>query len=90
MKKEGWKREKNIQDIECFKNTGMGIYISFLPFFSDLRLSGTLFGLSSSGLIGVIACVIILSFDDEMEYVLPAAEVAKIEQSMYKDNDVWK
>ncbi len=25
--------------------------------------------------------MIILSFDDEMEYVLPAAEVAKIEQS---------
>ena len=33
------------------------------------------------GLIGVIACVITLSFDDEMEYVLPAAEVAKIEKS---------
>ena len=31
-------------------------------------------------LIGVVACVIILSFDEHMEYVLPVNEIARIEK----------
>ena len=44
MKKEGWRPDKKYQDIECFKNTGMGIYISVLPFLLPLPSSGRLFG----------------------------------------------
>ena len=35
MKKEGWQPEKKYEDIECFKNTGMGIYISCFCFLSS-------------------------------------------------------
>lgn len=81
LKKEGWKRDTDYKDIECFKNTPMGIYISIFGFLASFGIVWEIYWLIAAGVIGVIACVITLSFDDEMEYVLPAAEVAKIEKS---------
>ena len=81
MKKKGWQPEKKYKDIECFKNTGMGIYISGFAFLAGFAIVWQIIWLIIVGLVGVIACIITLSFDDEMEYVLPAAEVAKIEKS---------
>ena len=82
MKKQGWQPEKKYEDIECFKNTGMGhLYIRFCLLSRLLRSFGKLFGLSLSDLLELLLALITLSFDDEMEYVLPAAEVAKIEKS---------
>lgn len=82
MKKQGWKPDTNYHDIECFKNTGMGIYISVFGFFVGFALVWHVIWLAIFGLIGIIACIIILSFDDEFEYMLPAKEVAKIEERM--------
>lgn len=81
MKKQGWKPSKEYKDIECFKNTGMGIYISIFAFLAAFAIVWQIIWLIIVGLIGVIACLIALAFDDEMEYVLPAAEVARIEKS---------
>jgi len=81
MKKKGWKREKTYEDIECFKNTGMGIYISIFAFLLGFGFVWQIIGLIILSSIGVIACIIRLSFDDEMEYVLCAEDVAKIEES---------
>ena len=84
MKKSGWKPDTNYHDIECFKNTGMGIYISCFAFLAGFALVWQIIWLVVVGFIGVIACTIAISFDDEIEYILPAAEVAKIEQSYLK------
>lgn len=81
MKKQGWQPDKNYRDIECFKNTGMGIYISIFAFLASFAIVWHVLWLILVGLVGVIACVIALSFDDELEYVLPAAEVAKMEKA---------
>jgi cytochrome o ubiquinol oxidase subunit 1 len=59
----------------------MGIYISWFAFLAGFAIVWQIIWLIAVGLIGIITCIIVLSFDDEMEYVLPAAEVAKIEQS---------
>ncbi len=81
MKKQGWQPDKNYQDIECFRNTGMGLYLSGFAFLMAFGIVWQIIWLIAIGLIGAIACMITLSFDDELEYVLPAAEVAKIEKS---------
>lgn len=81
MKKKGWTSEKKYEDIECFKNTGMGIYISLFGFVASFAIVWQIIWLLILGFAGIIACIIILSFDEEMEYVLPASEVAKIEKS---------
>jgi cytochrome o ubiquinol oxidase subunit 1 len=81
LKKKGWKPDTHYHDIECFKNTPMGIYISIFAFLMGFGIVWHIYWLIALGLIGAIACVVVLSFDDELEYVLPAAEVAKIEQT---------
>lgn len=86
LKKQGWKGEFNYHDIECFKNTGMGIYISLFAFLAGFAIVWHIIWLALAGVIGCIICVILISLDDELEYHLPAAEVAKIEAKYRKSN----
>jgi cytochrome o ubiquinol oxidase subunit I len=81
MKKEGREIQKKYQDIMLFKPTAMGIYISGFAFLFGFAIVWHVFWLVFLGIIGVIACVIKVSFDEEMEYVLPAAEVKRLETS---------
>lgn len=83
-KKKGWHPDRQYKDIECFKNTGWGIYISAFAFLGGFGIVWHIYWLMALGLCGVIACVIILSFDDHLEYELSADEVAKIEQSYHR------
>jgi len=62
----------------------MGLYISGFAFLAGFGLVWQIIWLILVGIIGIIACLIALSFDDEMEYILPAREVAKIE-GLYDD-----
>ena len=57
----------------------MGIYISGFCFLIGFAMVWHIWWLAIFGLIGSIVCVIIRSFDEETEYVITAAEVAKIE-----------
>ncbi len=84
MKKNNWHMEKKYSDIECFKNTGMGVYISIFAFLAGFAIVWHIIWLALLGLIGVIGCLIAISFDDHLEYILPAEQVAKIERSYIK------
>jgi len=86
LKKQGWKPSTNYHDLECFKNTGMGLYISVFAFLAGFAMVWHIIWLAIAGLIGAIACIVALSFDDELEYELPAEEVAKIEKAYYSRN----
>jgi cytochrome o ubiquinol oxidase subunit 1 len=79
LKKRGWKPDQHYEDIECFRNTGMGIYISIFGFLAAFAIVWHVFWLAFVGAVGALICLIVISFDDEWEYVLPAAEVAKME-----------
>jgi cytochrome o ubiquinol oxidase subunit 1 len=88
MKKEGKifpgnKRATPIkyQDIELPKNTAMAIYVSGFVFLLGFALVWHMFLLGAIGLIGAIACVIVRSFDEHTEYILPAAEVERLEMA---------
>jgi len=67
------------EDIEMPKNTAMGIYLSGFAFLFGFAIVWHILWLALLGLFGAIACIIVRSFDEETEYVIPAAEVAKIE-----------
>lgn len=79
MKQSGKNKEKEYEDIEVFKNTPMGIYISAYSFVMGFGLVWHIWWLAILGLACAIACVIILSFDDHMEYIMPAEEVRRLE-----------
>lgn len=80
MKKRGIPKKKQYEDIEMPRNTGMGLYISAFSFLASFAIVWHVYWLIALGAIGVIACVIILSFDEHMEYILPAKEVEKMEK----------
>jgi cytochrome o ubiquinol oxidase subunit 1 len=79
MKQEGWKPPDKFHDIECFKNTGAGIFIAGFAFLFGFAMVWQIVWLAFVGAIGAITFLTILSYHDEMEYILPAEEVAKIE-----------
>ncbi|MGC1879357.1 MAG: cbb3-type cytochrome c oxidase subunit I [Rhabdochlamydiaceae bacterium] len=81
MKKRDPYPRQQYEDIELPKNTGMGIYISCFAFLFGFALVWHILWLALLGLIGVIACIIIRSMDDNTEYVLTAAEVEQMERS---------
>jgi cytochrome o ubiquinol oxidase subunit 1 len=80
-KSRGYQPQKDFKDIVLPRNTGMGIYISGFAFVLAFALVWHILWLGLLGCIGVIACVIIRSFDEHTEYVLPGTEVARIEMS---------
>ena len=61
------------------KHTAMGIYVSGFVFLIGFALVWHIIWLAIFGLIGSIVCVVIRSFDEETEYIIPAAEVEKME-----------
>jgi len=68
------------EDIVMPKNTPMGIYVAGFVFLIGFAFVWHIIWLVFVGIIGAIICVIIRTFDEDTEYVIPAAEVAKIEE----------
>lgn len=80
MKKRGDQKPTHFHDIHLPSNTAMGIYISIFGFIMSFAIVWHIYWLAALGLIGVIACIIIVSFDEHMEYMLPAEKVEEIER----------
>ncbi len=72
-------RETKPEDIELPKNTAMAIYLSSFIFLFGFAAVWQIAWLAVLALVGSIACVIIRSFNEHTEYILPAAEVARLE-----------
>lgn len=79
MKKRGDQPPTHFEDIEIPKNTPMGIYISIFVFLFGFAAVWHIIWLALFGLVGAIICLIVLSLDEHMEYLLPAAKIEKIE-----------
>lgn len=87
MKKNGRKLSTRYENILLPKNTGMGIYISGFAFLFGFAIVWHILWLATLSLASVIACVIIRSFDDNIEYELSASRVAQMEKSRINRNE---
>ncbi len=67
------------EDIELPKNSGLGLCIAAFAFLFGFAVIWHIMWLLPVGLLGVVACVIVRISDDETEYTLKAAEVAKLD-----------
>jgi cytochrome o ubiquinol oxidase subunit 1 len=80
MKKSGANLVKpQYEDIEMPKNTALGIYVSACAFFVGFAFIWHIVWLAVVGLVGVIVCVIIRALDEHVEYIIPAAEIERME-----------
>ena len=90
MKKGGWKpgpaAPGTYKDIVMARNTGMAIYLSGLVFLGAFGLVWHIIWLALLGIGGAIACFIIRSFDEDTEYILPAAEVERLDRMAWERN----
>lgn len=81
MKQDGLQPKHEYHDIELPKPTSMGIYISCFAFLAGFAIVWHILWLIALGIVGIIVCIIILSFDEDMEYILSSTKVAQTERS---------
>lgn len=85
-KKRGYTPPKHYEDILLPHNTGMGIYLSVFAFFLGFALVWHILWMGILGMVGILGCMIRISFNEQMEYVLPAERVAELEAAKGLDH----
>jgi cytochrome o ubiquinol oxidase subunit 1 len=80
-KQSGSKIRHSYEEIAMPKNTAMGIYLSAIAFILGFALVWHVIWLALLSLIGLVACIIHLSWDEHTEYELSASQVEKLERS---------
>jgi cytochrome o ubiquinol oxidase subunit 1 len=73
--------DRKYEDIMMPKNTASGIYISGFAFLIGFGFIWHIIWLIVVGFVGAIVCGIIYSLNEETEYLVPAAEVQRIENA---------
>jgi cytochrome o ubiquinol oxidase subunit 1 len=84
IKKQGTPEPK-YEDIHMPRNTGAGIYIAAFAFVASFALVWHINWLAIVGIIGIIVCAIARTFNDDVEYKIPAADIKAMEEQRKKD-----
>lgn len=69
--------EVSYEDITVPKNTGLAFIIAGFVFFSGFGIVWHIWWLAAVGVAGAFVCVLVRSFDEDTERVIPAEEVAQ-------------
>lgn len=77
------------EDIHMPRNSALGLYIGILSFLFGFGIIWHMFWLAIIGLIGIITCVVIRTYDKHTEEYITAAEVEKIENQNLKRKRYW-
>jgi cytochrome o ubiquinol oxidase subunit 1 len=86
MKEKGvaYLRPDHYNDIEMPKNAPHGLIIGALAFLCGFALIWCIWWLAIVAALGIIFTVIARSMDDDIHYLIPAAEVERIENERYQ------
>ena len=71
-------------DIHMPKNTGKGFIIGVLSFVFGFAMVWTIWWLAVLSALGMIFTLIVRASDDDTEYIVPAAEVERIENRRFR------
>lgn len=75
-------KQVQYKDIEIPASSGIGVIIGILGIAFGFGMVWHIWWLAILGGVAIVVCLIVRSFDEDIEYILPAAEVAKIEASL--------
>ena len=78
-----YKRPARYEDIHMPRNTGAGVYMSLAGLILCFALIWHIWWLAGLGLIGMVGSFIARTYDRDVDYWVPAAEVARIENERY-------
>jgi len=73
------RKAADYKDIHMPRNTGVGFIMGMFSLALGFALIWHIWWLAAVGFVGMIATFIVRSFDDDIDYYVPAAEVARIE-----------
>ncbi len=76
-----WQRPAHYEDIHMPRNTASGVVISVFSLVLCFALVWHMWALAVVGLVGVIATFVLRSYDRDVDYYVPAAEVKRIEEA---------
>jgi cytochrome o ubiquinol oxidase subunit 1 len=74
---------RKYEDIHMPRNTGAGVIIAAFSLLLCFSLVWHMWLFAAVGLIGMIATFIARTYDQDVDYYVPAAEVARIESERY-------
>jgi cytochrome o ubiquinol oxidase subunit 1 len=85
MKEKGtaYKEPEQYHDIEMPRNTAKALIIGASAFLAGFGLVWYIWWLSALGMLGILVAVITRALDDDTDYIIPAAEVERIENQRY-------
>ncbi len=69
------------EDIYMPKNSGLGVLIAACAFFLGLGIVWHIWGLTLLGLVVAVASILVRTFDEDTEQLLPAREIERIENA---------
>ena len=80
---KGWVRPSKYEAIHMPRNTGAGVYIGAFSVLMGFGLIWHIWWLAILGLVGMIGSFIVRTFDDDIDYWVPADEVERIENARF-------
>ncbi|MDO7931060.1 cytochrome o ubiquinol oxidase subunit I [Xanthomonas euvesicatoria pv. eucalypti] len=80
---KGWVRPSKYEPIHMPRNTGAGVYIGAFSVLLGFGLIWHIWWLAIIGLVGMIGSFIARTFDDDIDYWVPADEVERIENARF-------
>jgi len=80
---KGWVRPAKYEDIHMPRNTSAGFWIGAFSIVMGFALTWHIWWLALVGLVGMIGSFIARTFDNDIDYYVPAAEVERIENERF-------
>ncbi|WP_115512259.1 cytochrome o ubiquinol oxidase subunit I [Xanthomonas arboricola] len=80
---KGWVRPSKYEPIHMPRNTGAGVYMGAFSVLMGFGLIWHIWWLAILGLVGMIGSFIVRTFDDDIDYWVPADEVERIENARF-------
>ncbi len=80
---KGWVRPAKYEDIHMPRNTAAGFWIGAFGIVLGFALTWHIWWLAVVGLVGMIGSFIARTFDNDIDYYVPAAEVERIENERF-------
>jgi cytochrome o ubiquinol oxidase subunit 1 len=69
------------EDIQLPKNSSLGLWIGFFSFLFGFCIVWKILWLAPLLLVAIIVCILIRTFDENTDYVVPAAEIERLEKA---------
>ncbi|MEM5326087.1 cytochrome o ubiquinol oxidase subunit I [Paraburkholderia sp. JHI2823] len=79
-----WVQPRKYEDIHMPRNTGAGFIIAAFSLLFGFAIVWHMWLFAAVGLVGMIATFIVRSYDQDVDYWVPAAEVERIENARFR------